>query len=145
MRKYPVLKAIVAVFLVFSLPGCLLQRKSDQELIQETLTGYFQAINEVNYEKVTSYTLNESAARAWVEEFFATKIPLATKKNTRYEYTYTLEEVKIDLSRKEVKVFVSYTFRLHGSQGLSAPQFETELVLVKRWRKWLLTVAPLAS
>jgi hypothetical protein len=141
-RKVFIIGMVLLVSVFFS--GCF-SGENDKELIQKVIEGYFAALNEPNQEKAQKYVLPESAADEWLTEFFAEKVPLAQQQNVRYEYTFTIQEITVDATGREAQVFLTYTFRAIGYEGLSAPEFEGTFHLTRQGKQWFLTAAPLAS
>ena len=118
----------------------------DSEAIRQVLEGYFSALNGPDRAKAYGYVVSGSPAAGWLRGFFEERVPFAQSQGVRYEYSFTIEEIKVLEGGKEARAMISYTFRAVGAQsGLSAPNFETTIELQKRDRVWRITVASLAT
>ncbi|MGQ9747776.1 MAG: hypothetical protein ACUVQZ_08465 [Candidatus Caldatribacteriaceae bacterium] len=143
MQRKIFLWLLVFVLLVY-LSGCV-SSGNDTENIRKVIEGYFGVLNEPNEAKARNYVLPESAAWEWLDEFFTNKVPLAESQGVRYEYRVNIQKVKVDSSKGKAWVDISYTFVAVGYGGLSAPEFETTVILKKQGERWLIEVAFLAS
>lgn len=143
MEKKVFVWVLAFVILVY-LSGCV-SSGNNTENIRKVVEGYFGALNEPDEAEARNYVLPDSAAWEWLDGFFTNKVPLAENQGVRYEYRIAIQKVTVDSSKREARVDISYTFGVAGYGGLSAPEFETTVILKKQGERWLIEAAPLAS